>query len=393
MESFKWCLLVTVALTCQFGLAPGQEGVKTWRKGGGVKGSHDPSGLPGNGSGVPMEALGSVLKPGQNQTSMDLHRSNESLSAFDRFMNKTVGEIPTGVCVKEVPTVSLLKDNHRGDVPLGNGTNPSLSRVHVCCPGYERNVHNFRKCDPVCTEPCQNGLCVRPDTCECYPDFVRNQRGKCVPTCPIGCDHGDCEVGTGVCRCHEGYQLEQPGGKLCVPKCTGGCGDGRCVDVERCECGNGYEFDPLIKCAPKCVGGCQGGKCVAPNVCACDAGYEKTDEGCEPICSSGCFHGVCTAPETCTCKPGYKLSEGQCTATCDQPCLNGECTGPNVCSCKRGYTIDEVNPFHCIAHCPGGCPNGVCSGPNMCLCNAGYVKDRSLKGSQACVKRSDAVKA
>lgn len=44
--------------------------------------------------------------------------------------------------------------------------------------------------------------------------------------------------------------------------------------------------------------------------------------------------------------------------------------------------------FRCIAHCPNGCPNGVCSAPSFCLCNIGFVKDRSVRGSQACVPRA-----
>uniref|UniRef100_A0A6E8W8Z9 EGF-like domain-containing protein n=2 Tax=Anopheles coluzzii TaxID=1518534 RepID=A0A6E8W8Z9_ANOCL len=389
MERLKWCILVGLAFVCQFGLAPGQEGVKTaWRKGGGVQvASHDVT--------IANQSFVEMAEPGRqtNTTVMSLQRSNESMSALDRFMNKTKGHIPAGVCFEEVPTVSLLKYNPRGDVPAGNGSNPSLSRIQVCCPGYERNVHNFRKCEPVCEDPCLNGLCVGPNTCECYPDFVRNGQGRCVPTCPIGCDHGECVVGTGECRCKEGYELDPTTKKFCVPHCTGGCGVGRCVDVERCECGEGYKFDPKLKCAPHCEGGCLNGRCVEPGVCRCEAGYEMSEMGCEPICSNGCFHGVCTAPETCSCKPGYQKVGDHCTATCDRPCLNGECTGPNVCSCNRGYILDEANPFHCIAHCPNGCPNGVCSGPNMCLCNAGYVKDRSLKGSQACIKRFDGVKS
>ncbi|EAA14483.5 AGAP009762-PA [Anopheles gambiae str. PEST] len=368
MERLKWCILVGLAFVCQFGLAPGQEGVKTaWRKGGGVQvASHDVT--------IANQSFVEMAEPGRqtNTTVMSLQRSNESMSALDRFMNKTKGHIPAGVCFEEVPTVSLLKYNPRGDVPAGNGSNPSLSRIQVCCPGYERNVHNFRKCEPVCEDPCLNGLCVGPNTCECYPDFVRNGQGRCVPTCPIGCDHGECVVGTGECRCKEGYELDPTTKKFCVPHCTGGCGVGRCVDVERCECGEGYKFDPKLKCAPHCEGGCFNGHCVEPGVCRCEAGYEMSEMGCEPICSNGCFHGVCTAPETCSCKPGYQKVGDQCTATCDRPCLNGECTGPNVCSCNRGYILDEANPFHCIAHCPNGCPNGVCSGPNMCLCNAGY---------------------
>lgn len=65
-----------------------------------------------------------------------------------------------------------------------------LSRVHVCCPGYRRHPHIFRKCSPVCSQECCNGVCVAPERCQCYPDYVPNSDGFCVPTCPHGenCD-------------------------------------------------------------------------------------------------------------------------------------------------------------------------------------------------------------
>ncbi|XP_001851233.2 von Willebrand factor D and EGF domain-containing protein [Culex quinquefasciatus] len=350
-------------------------GVKSWRKGGSASHGH-------------MVMNQTVVEDQPGSTMVDLHRGNDSQSALDRFMNKTKTAIPTGVCFEEIPTISLVKPNN-GLIPAGNGSDPSLSRVQVCCKGFERNVHNFRKCDPICEQPCFNGLCVGPNTCSCYPDFVQNREGKCVPTCPIGCDNGVCDLDLRRCICKEGFELDKSG-QFCVPGCKGGCGVGRCVAVNTCVCDEGYTPDEDGLCVPKCEGGCGAGDCIAPGVCQCRTGYEKGDEGCEPICSNGCFNGLCTAPEVCSCKPGYAMGpsgNNKCEATCERPCLNGDCTGPNTCTCHRGYVLDETNQFKCLAHCPNGCPNGVCSGPNMCLCNAGFIKDRSLKGSQACVKR------
>ncbi|XP_053692598.1 fibrillin-2-like [Sabethes cyaneus] len=375
--SRKQVFLAVVA--CWLAVVLAQDGIKGWRKGGGQV--------------VQMISFNQTEpmkddRPSGNMM-IDLTRGNGSQSALDKFMNKTKSQIPTGVCFEEVPTASLLHPNTKV-VPAGNGSDPSLSRIQVCCKGYERNVHNFRKCDPVCEEPCVNSLCVGPNTCSCYPDFVKNQQGKCVPTCPIGCDNGDCDLGLQICVCKDGYELDETH-KFCVHRCTGGCGAGRCVGVERCECDEGYGLDEDGKCVPKCERGCTGGDCVAPGVCQCRRGYEETENGCEPVCSNGCFNAICTAPETCTCKPGYAAtaSSNKCEPTCDKPCLNGDCTGANTCTCHRGYILDETNQFKCLAHCPNGCPNGVCSGPNMCLCNAGFIKDRSLKGSQACIKRPD----
>lgn len=61
-----------------------------------------------------------------------------------------------------------------------------MSRIQVCCEGYQRNPHIFRKCDPVCNQECVNGVCVAPNRCQCYPDHVQNLAGYCVATCPIG---------------------------------------------------------------------------------------------------------------------------------------------------------------------------------------------------------------
>ncbi len=61
-----------------------------------------------------------------------------------------------------------------------------MSRIQVCCDGYQRNPHIFRKCDPVCNQECINGICIAPNRCQCYPDHVQNLAGFCVSTCPIG---------------------------------------------------------------------------------------------------------------------------------------------------------------------------------------------------------------
>lgn len=65
-------------------------------------------------------------------------------------------------------------------------SNPTLSRITVCCRGYQRNAHIVRKCDPICESECVNGICFSPNECICYPDHAKNLGGHCVPTCPIG---------------------------------------------------------------------------------------------------------------------------------------------------------------------------------------------------------------
>lgn len=99
---------------------------------------------------------------------------------------------------------------------------PHLSRVRSCCRGYIRNIHNFYKCDPVCTQECVNALCTAPDTCTCFPDHIKNRAGFCIPTCPIGCQNGQCSGGE--CLCKQGYTLDSQSGQFCVPTCQENCG-------------------------------------------------------------------------------------------------------------------------------------------------------------------------
>lgn len=93
-----------------------------------------------------------------------------------------------------------------GPVPAGNGVSnksliafkkieinikffqsePHLTKIQICCPGFKRNVHIYRRCDPVCSQGCGNGVCVAPDQCECLRNTVKNLAGGCVASCPFG---------------------------------------------------------------------------------------------------------------------------------------------------------------------------------------------------------------
>ncbi|XP_026746463.1 uncharacterized protein LOC113507720 [Trichoplusia ni] len=216
-----------------------------------------------------------------------------------------------GVCYIEVPTASLVRDPSH--VPAGNGSRPDLSRIRSCCRGYTRSVYNFLICEPVCSQPCVNGLCVAPETCTCYPDHVKNLEGECVATCPIGCQNGRCSGGE--CICNPGYKLDSES-KYCIPVC-------------RDDCGRNY-----------------GGKCVAPNRCECKAGYTTSPDGsCKPDCGR-CHNGECVGPSECRCLPGYAKNqtsdcEPQCTNTCRPP---SRCVAPNVCS--ESVTTTTTGPYY-----------------------------------------------
>ncbi|XP_055923564.1 epidermal growth factor-like protein [Eupeodes corollae] len=298
------------------------------------------------------------------------------------FLNVTRSKMASGICYTEVPTASLVRNLNA--IPSGNGSTPTMSRIQICCEGYERNPHIYRKCDPICRDDCPNGICTGPETCLCLPGNVRDYEENCVPICPIGCRNGNCQP-DGSCVCKPGYILDAVTKQFCKPHCSKGCGVGMCVAPDTCRCSPKYELSPEGICLPKCEN-CQHGTCTAPGICNCNVGYIRKENVCEPVCTKGCVKGSCTAPETCTCKPGFDLdaTKANCVPHCDKPCLNGFCDGHNICSCNFGYILDETQPNVCKAHCPAGCLNGYCTSPNFCICKPGFIKS-GIKGRQTCV--------
>uniref|UniRef100_T1PHI4 Cysteine rich repeat protein n=1 Tax=Musca domestica TaxID=7370 RepID=T1PHI4_MUSDO len=302
------------------------------------------------------------------------------LDATAEFINKTRAGIASGICFKEVPTSTLVKN---GQEPVSNGTAPGMSTIQVCCEGYERNPHVFKRCDPICEDDCPNGICVAPNQCVCIPGHVRNSLGKCVTTCPIGCENGVCSD-DGQCQCKPGYSLEPKQGKYCVPTCENGCQFGKCIGPNQCECEKGYHLTGVGTCEPHCEN-CLNGKCTAPGLCSCHTGYTKVGDACEPVCALGCDKGFCIAPDTCSCPVGSELDRSgiKCNPRCDSPCVNGVCASPNKCECEPGYVPDDKDSNKCVPHCPQGCPNGYCSAPNFCSCNPGFIKS-GVKGRHFC---------
>lgn len=72
-----------------------------------------------------------------------------------------------------------------------------------------------------------------------------------------------------------------PGNKtvrICRPQCTLGCVNGECIEVDTCNCKEGYEFanDSEHICQPVCNPSCGKGKCIGPNECKCDEGIHNT---------------------------------------------------------------------------------------------------------------------
>ncbi|XP_013187402.1 putative uncharacterized protein DDB_G0282499 [Amyelois transitella] len=214
---------------------------------------------------------------------------------FNLTKHKDVEEI--GVCYIEIPTAQLVQDQNH--VPAGNGSRPELSRIRSCCHGYARNIHDFMVCEPVCSKGCINSLCVAPETCQCYPDYVKNSAGFCTATCPIGCQNGRCSGGE--CICNSGYKLDSES-KYCVPSCKDGCGgSGNCTAPNTCTCQPGYQSTPEGSCKASCEH-CENGECVAPNRCNCRTGYSKDPQGkCKPQCTPACRSNTnCIAPNVCS---------------------------------------------------------------------------------------------
>ncbi|TMW40163.1 hypothetical protein DOY81_014757 [Sarcophaga bullata] len=171
--------------------------------------------------------------------------------------------------------------------------------IEICCKGYAAMRWRGKTlCRPVC-DNCQNGRCIAPGVCECYEEFVANDNGDCVFSCPLGCLNGRCFL-DGSCQCDPGYKLDESR-KFCRPICSKGCGNNRLHN------------------------------CTEPEVCGCIKGYLLTDKRLSACMPAGLWPGwhICRRPNVCECNPGYDLKDGVCQANCYQKCDNGMCYSPN----------------------------------------------------------------
>ncbi|KAG7190334.1 hypothetical protein KM043_006449 [Ampulex compressa] len=263
----------------------------------------------------------------------------------------------------------------------------------VCCVGYTRSQFS---CKPTCTKPCQNGVCIKPETCKCNPGYIESSNNLCVPVCASNCLNGQC-IEPNVCSCNPGYLLSKD--RLsCYPSCPDSCtqSHGSCTTPNVCVCMHGYEISKETTvaatqkanetCVPICKTKCIGGKCVKPNVCSCNPGFEQDPENefvCVPKCTNACIFGKCTAPETCTCIEGYVRSEQEhaCKPYCNESCVMGTCIAPERCSCNDGYGLLETSRYVCHPICEDACLNGVCTAPKVCTCNEGYSREDQGNGT------------
>ncbi|XP_018794776.1 PREDICTED: multiple epidermal growth factor-like domains protein 11 [Bactrocera latifrons] len=127
---------------------------------------------------------------------------------------------------------------------------PDAKVIRICCPGYEGDGVN---CVPFCRCGCINGVCVKPDFCECHEGFAKHNgpHSPCEPiatalrepqphSCLERCANGTCVDDT--CTCAQGWLLQQHEGReICVPQCNGGCVNGYCSATNNCVCYEGFE--------------------------------------------------------------------------------------------------------------------------------------------------------
>ncbi|XP_017853937.1 tenascin [Drosophila busckii] len=276
-------------------------------------------------------------------------------------------------CYREVPAVFFQVDKQVKIV--GNSTNNRFFNViEVCCKGWRRYEYDWSRCVPDCGERCrENGFCLPGGICKCFDDFVLNYRNNCVPTCPLGCPHGQCYL-NGTCRCDKGFELDGSR-KFCQPQCNQTCSHNEiCLEPGKCVCAEGYarglRESNVMGCQPMCVPDCGYGHCVAPNQCECFPGYQKrlNRTSCEANSYLRCENGFCANRTHCVCQNGYRfdLNTTSCLPDCGYDCDNGVCISPGNCRCFNGY---ERKRQRCEAICERGCGfYGTCIAPNVCGC-------------------------
>lgn len=249
-----------------------------------------------------------------------------------------------------------------------------------CKDGFKYNIETTA-CDPVCSQPCLNGVCSEPEICTCSSGYHKNIDGICIENeCDSTsimskkCGNGKCT--NGVCLCNEGY-LKNTTSVECEPICDS-CINGICVAPKKCICLDGFEWNESgSKCVRKCLNGCFNGKCDGDGNCVCNPRYEAVNSSvCSPICKKACIYGTCTEPNSCTCFEGYQLQHNSyhiCEPICSSDCSNGICVKPNLCQCDNGFKFNEDSK-KCEAVCDIECVNSNCTSPNTCTCQIGFSK-------------------
>lgn len=145
--------------------------------------------------------------------------------------------------------------------------------------GYSR-IDNTT-CEPICNPDCVNGMCVKPNICDCLENYVKgDNQNECIPHCDEPCNNGFCTTNF-TCQCNNGFHPRDNNSNYCDPICDPPCNNGICVEPNTCECDEGYTHHQPTNwsiCVPYCDDECINGYCVAPDQCQCNEGYDNVME-------------------------------------------------------------------------------------------------------------------
>ena len=96
----------------------------------------------------------------------------------------------------------------------------AVKQVPCCCAGYEEV--ESEKCEPQCTDPCQNGgICANPGTCSCPQGWTGHDCSIDVDECSSSeslcqqkCENTD---GSYTCSCNPGFYKVSDNSSECLP--------------------------------------------------------------------------------------------------------------------------------------------------------------------------------
>ncbi|KAJ9594774.1 hypothetical protein L9F63_013934 [Diploptera punctata] len=230
--------------------------------------------------------------------------------------------------------VSLIVPKNASILPVKN-----LKSVLPKWLRYKKDG-NDNICIPICEKECVNGYCDRPNVCNCFDGYEKDNNitndNVCIPFCfqrycLNECINGNC-IAPNKCSCDDGY-VKSRDTKNCVPFCADGCINSNCVAPGICQCNHGYHIsDRRNVCIPECSKGCIQGNCSAPDICNCDEGWEGID------CSRDLTRcHLCNEENTDHCD--RSLGKCQCIAewtgeTCEQLNNCSLCWNSTDCTCQ-----------------------------------------------------------
>ncbi|XP_073821262.1 uncharacterized protein [Musca autumnalis] len=306
-----------------------------------------------------------------------------------------------------------------------------MRTVSYCCPGYRRNrlVKHALKCDPICNNDCENGICVAPDYCECYPGFKReNARcisfmhncnfifiiifGICLAAVAFGdrlysdyiddIDQDEISIKPSDDEWkHPNFHPPMKKKPTKKPKTFAVTTEGMCVRNYHKRKAAEERENPQKEYKPS------GNRWHGSVIYGSERFKHKQHSGRSPKVRDispvernlhKCYKWIRSedikryewpaviqknpADNTVLieiCCPHFGpvrvMGNTLCKPYC-QSCQNGKCIAPEVCQCHDGYVLSDNND--CVFACPISCLNGRCNLlTRNCLCNSGYKLDET----------------